>query len=384
MTPARWTAACALGCALIAATLLPPALSDDDPYLGWQPQVSAHLQAMEQRAWQRRYHAWHLERAYRTARGVATAERAFGSRQQAGPQPLVWFDSDVPESVRVRVRELVGAEQTARGTWRGKGAVGLMVVTDTATTLDGVHVFFSSGATASTQVLTVAAPGGERCVVVVRLGRNALAGGGPIAPDGKLQDACAFFDAFGAPGAQIAAWLSATHFTFARRLSFAPDTAEARVPWYAAGGFWAEDAARPRCAGGDAAACRATLLPDQTRNSFSNGWWGTTDLSVPSLDQSMERSGSSGFDGTLMESLVRDLGPERFQRMWQSSKALPDAYFDATGQPLASWLRERVVGYAGPYHLGPLPTPPAALLSIVTIVLFMAVSVRMARRPAVA
>ncbi len=91
-----------------------------------------------------------------------------------------------------------------------------------------------------------------------------------------------------------------------------------------------------------------------------------------------------GFSATLLDAMVRSIGPERFQRMWQSQKSLDSAYFDATGEPLAAWVHVRTVAMDGPYHIGPLPTATAAILTIVTLMLSLVFSMRFARRPAAA
>jgi hypothetical protein len=390
MTVPRWVMMCAFGCALIAISLLPPDEGDDAPYFARQSVGNSHAEAMTMRAGLRSAHGWSLWRAYRAARTDETLRRVLGAQPLAHTDPLVWFDADVPERMRKRVRDVVAAERAARGEWRGRAGVALAVFVDTAGSLDGVRVPWArnSGLSVSTQVLAATPATGNRCVVVVRLGPHALAAEDSIAAGSMLMDACAFYDAFGTPGPQIAMWLDKTAFTFSRRLSFAPpDSGEPHAIDYSEIAFLrSEDGNRERCAGGDIASCPLLLLPNARDGvlSFWTYWtyWRTRDLSVPPVGLSIEHTGTSGgFASALLEALARDLGPARFERMWQSNKALPDAYFDVTGEPLAAWLQRRVVRYDGPYHVGPLPTPTSALLSLVAIVALLALSIRTAPRP---
>lgn len=393
MTPGRWIAMCVLGCAFMAVTLLPPDLSGDDAYFGWRPRVHSHEQMMQQRAQIWRWHGQQLWMAYQVARDAETAQRVFGSRSSPGSEqfrPVIWFDSDVPGAVRRRVSEVIAGEVAARGQWHGHGAVGLLVFMDTTTTLDGAPMpwAFYGNLTLTTQVLPASKATGDRCVTVVRLGPKALTGGPSAIPaDGLLLDGCAFYDAFGAPGPAISEWLFRERFAFARTLSFAPaDTMLNRVPPYARNMFFIDDEPRARCAGGDLAACATTLHRGDAENPSWTNYWGSPDRSVPasaSHESTRFFSGTARSDSPL-QLLVRDLGPERFQRVWQSPRSIEQAYFDVTGESLAEWLRRQLVSYAGPYHIGPLPAPTSALLTIIAIVALMAASVRFAKRPTVA
>jgi hypothetical protein len=393
MTPGRWVAMCVLGCALMAVTLLPPDLSGDDLYFGWRPRVHSHEQMMQQRAQIWRWHGQQLWMAYQVASDAETAQRVFGSRPSnvSGPfKPVIWFDSDVPGAARRAVSEAIAAEVAARGEWHGHGAVGLLVFMDTATTLGGAPMpwAFLGNLTLTTQVLPANRATGDRCVTVVRLGPKALTGDPSAIPaDGLLLDGCAFYDAFGAPGPAISAWLYRERFAFARTLSFASaDTTLSQIPLYARNLFYIDDEARARCAGGDLAACATTLHRSEAGNLSWSYYWGSPDRSVPasaSHESTRLFNGASHSDSPL-QLLVRDLGPARFQRVWQSPRPIEQAYFDVTGEALAGWLRRQLVSYAGPYHIGPLPTPTSALLTIVAIVALMAASVRFAKRPTVA
>ena len=209
MTPGRWILACITGCLIVAAALLPPPVSDDELfYISWRPEWNGHERTLERRTQIARAHAGLLMRAYSNAHDEAAAQRLFGPARASGPTPaandsvLIWFDSDVPDAARHRIKQIVAAEDSARGSWRGKGAVGILVFTDTATAMDGVGLPWGrSGLSVATKVLPVSKATGGRCVTVVRLGHAVLARGDTIAADRQLLDGCAFYDAFGEPGA---------------------------------------------------------------------------------------------------------------------------------------------------------------------------------------
>ena len=82
-----------------------------------------------------------------------------------------------------------------------------------------------------------------------------------------------------------------------------------------------------------------------------------------------------------MAALVRELGPARFQRLWQSPKSIEDAYFDATGEPIAAWLNRGLVRSRGPYRIGPLPDATALLLALIIVAACAASAMRWAKRP---
>jgi hypothetical protein len=386
MTASRWITGCVLGCLVIAVLFLPPQ-QEEDPFYRWTPRRSAREQGLDMRMQNRRVHGELLWQAYRGAHDVDVARHVFGENA-AGSTPVegvpVWFDSDVPAAMRRDVSQLLGTDESARGNWHGKGGVGVLVFTDTATTVDGNRLpwGYNSGLIASTTMLLPTRETGDRCVTVIRIGHFALISGGTIPPDRALLDGCAFYDAFGKPGPQIAAWLDSSKVGYARTLSFAqPDSATLHPRrWGYEESFYSDDGFA-RCAANDLPACSA-MIREPILNFYWRYWH---DTSVPAPMEAIESDRRArGFNATLLDAMVREIGPERFDRVWQSPKSLDSAYFDATGEPLVAWIHTRVVAMDGPYHIGPLPTATSAILTIVTIVLSLALSVRFARRPAAA
>lgn len=386
MTMKRWIAGCVLGCLILAVALLPPQTADD-PFYRWTPRWSTREQGLNARVESRQVHAHLLWVAYRHAHDVDVAHREFaanGARGTPAGGMSVWFDTDVPEATRREVSRALDTDESARGSWRGKGGVGVLVFTDTATSVDGVRLpwGYNSGLIVSTKVLPPTPATGDRCVTVIRIGHLALHTAGMLAPDRALLDGCAFYDAFGQPGPHIAAWMDSTHAGFARALSFAPpDSMSLKLSRWGYDDFFYGDERFARCAASDLAACSG-MVGEPSVNFYWRFWH---DASVPAPAEATESNQRGrGFNATLLDAMVRDIGPERFERVWQSQKSLDSAYFDATGESLGSWVHRRTVAMDGAYHIGPLPTATSAILTIVTIVLSLALSMRLARRPAAA
>ena len=380
-SPARWSLACLVGCALIAVTFLPAGYdTEDSPRDYWmrspihlrEDQVSQRLSV----SWE---HATLLNRSYKAALDAELANRAFGATHADAAKPVVYYGADIPAAVRARVQQLIDNEIAARGEWTGHGAVGILVRSDTGTTLGGnkLPAFYDRDRSLTTVVLPPTAANGNHCVTVVRLRHHAFTDMPAAFSTARLPlDGCAFTDAFGAPGPQIANWLQRSHFTFARRLSYSPsDTALKKAwAWYDNG-----DDQSKRCRGGIDSACVASAVGD-SRFDLWYGW--RPDYSVAAPDASDEVLGEiGGFRDTFMESLARDLGSARFQRMWRSQKPLAEAYFDETGEPLANWIRARQTLYNGPYKIGPMQPPSSAFLTLLSILILAAITIRFAPRP---
>jgi hypothetical protein len=385
MTVERWIAACVLGCLVLAVALLPPQ-PDEDPFYRWTPEWSNQQRGLEDRAQSARIHGMMLWAAYRNAHDREIAQREFGGKPVTASHGgvSIWFDADVPEAARRSVTKLLTPAHSGLGNWQGKSDVGVLVFTDTAATVGGMHLpwGYNSGLIASTKVLPASRETGGRCITIIRLGHLVLNGGGAVGPDQGLLDGCAFYDAFGTPGPRIAEWLERGRFSFARSLSFeTPDSATAKAEQWGADNYLWSDEKLSRCGGNDLAGCSALL--QQLDTSFMWKYW--HDGSVPQPAESPEISQRArGLSATLLNTMVREIGPERFQRVWQSPRSLDSAYFDATGEQLAVWTHRRIVAFDGPYHIGPLPTATSAILTILAILVSLALSARFARRPAAA
>lgn len=378
LSPLRWSLACLLGCALIAVTLLPPGHEDDSSaYYYWQSPVRLRELRMQRREGVVARHSGLLYRNFRAAQDSEAAVQLFGTHHDTAAAPIVTFAPDIPAALRRRVADLIASERTSRGAWSGHGAVGVMVVADTATAVEGVPLRTFRPDRPTFSILPATGANGDHCVTVIRLGHGALAGRADFSRYHLPLDGCAFTDAFGAPGPRIAEWLRSTRYQFARRLALSTGVPEKYLQYwmYDQGGINSM-----KCRGGADSACLAAVQGPQDDAFGYAGYW--SDRSVPPPFESAESwRDIADWDETLLEALARDLGPARFQRVWRSQRALPEAYYDETGASFAGWIRARLTSIYGRYHTGPAPTREASLLILVTILALAAISVRLAPRP---
>lgn len=379
MTFERWGLATALGCAVLWTALVPTTEQSLDDWRDEMRPTSSHLAAWWTRYRGRSEHRQRLLSAYRSSIDLELAAAAFGSKPATAGDPDIWFASDVPAVTRASMLTLLEAERVARGPWRGRGAVGVMVILDTAT----FDVARKPGYTRrrwllSTRILMPSPAFGNRCVTVVRLRGPVPSSLDSIAPSRTLLDGCAFFDAFGRPGAEISRWLTATRFGRARSYAFVlPDSmrpvADAyrlwpngwRTGWYAAG---------RRCRAGVDAACMALL--DSALTGGSNG------IARPPLSGTPEVTpeGADSRDA-MLGSLARDLGAPRFDRVWRSPKPLALAYLDETGEPLGTWIRRQDIAQFTEARLGPATSPSSMTLTLLSVLALLGAAVRFAARP---
>ena len=217
----------------------------------------------------------------------------------------------------------------------------------------------------------------------------------------------AFFAAFGQPGPKIRAWLDDVDFMHAASANFwSPAAVMPR--WYKS--MWdgvehaafddrlraymdrmlgypsgRTNAAVIRCASGQANECpdvvmAGSLPPDQAREPIERG--------LPQPRNWYYEFGYVGdrsyrdFRPRLLADMVRDVGVDRFRKIWTSQRKINEAYAEATGTPfetaMADYVRRSVGGGAS---LGPsLPARPAVSAMIIVLVLLIGVAGRVVRR----
>lgn len=385
ITFTRWAISCGLAAGVVAALVLPA--SDDDSSRSAYSYYSYRLNGTEllsQRSRAASVRERSLLSRYESAADVAMAQRAFASSTSPARPLAVWFAPDVPDNARRHVTDLIDAERGARPAWRDHGSVGILVITDTATTLGGVKLptRFDGDRLVTTAVLPPSRETGDRCVTVIRLRHTALVTP-PTLSAGRLpMDGCAFVDAFGAPGAWIAQWLANERFGFARRLALVQPAAERDVPRY----LWEQGGiASMQCRGGNDSMCVAAATKTFAGFWAANPYSYLEDQGAETRVESKETlSRFAPTDEGLLESLARDLGPTRFQRVWQSPKPLADSYFDETGESFGRWERARLVEAYGVYRTGPSPSGAVLIVTLTVVALVAQISILRAARPSLA
>jgi hypothetical protein len=233
-------------------------------------------------------------------------------------------------------------------------------------------------------ILLPEALGGDRCATVFGPRQvNLLNYGNPLGP-------CAWFAAFGPPGAGTKAWLDSTHYlaavNFAGRTNRAAQfhlvdgtasqlqrersvmqafSYEGNVEWVA-------------CLAGRPTVCESLLLRRQPPS------WGYGLLAGPEPGYLLYWRFANGppDGGSFFTTVLDDFGAERTAMIWRSSKPLPEAFLLATGQPLDAWMQRAMATYEGVhYRAGPwLQLESLLMLLVLSGGLLFAV-LRWGRRP---
>lgn len=229
--------------------------------------------------------------------------------------------------------------------------------------------------------------------------------------DGELLGPCAFYAVFGAPGPKVRAWLDTVEFYHAAAPNFWSPP-EIMPPWYRS--VWTDNAptnfgeqlvaylwrmtvrasgpdgaAMTRCASGKASDCADVLLarpratravreqePPQPGMPFS-GRYGFFEYVSYIGDRSFR-----DFRPRLLADMAREVGVDRFRKIWTSTKPIDEAYADATGTPfeigMMNYARRSIGGAAS---IGPsLPVQPVVTALVIVVILLVGVSARLARR----
>ncbi|MDX2184307.1 MAG: hypothetical protein SFW08_10010, partial [Gemmatimonadaceae bacterium] len=238
-------------------------------------------------------------------------------------------------------------------------AGGLIATTTDATAYPGVP----------TRFVSLPATPNDACVVSLRVrftgdDQAAMQRAQYVADAGP----CVFVSAFGLPGTAIRAWLDSTEWIAAtgwlvptvrepvQRAKRFPERSVAATlrvfdaldPWRGAARF--DAAPLLSCIGGRDTGCvdaammpQRSRLPDVARPAF-----GVLRLPIWRTYEVLPEVGADGelyngdhqiFAADLLPTLLRELGPVRFQRVWQSSLPLPESYARETGEPFAAWAR---------------------------------------------
>jgi hypothetical protein len=319
--------------------------------------------------------------ALRLLHGRAVAESAV-ARAGLNADVALWSAPDVPAATVERVRGGI-ARQLAALPARDSGmrlAVG--IVLDTGESLAGVTVPRVSGAWRT----DVAIPGTiapDVCGVVLRVSAPYQISG-PSANTRRaveylehspaLLGACAWYLAYGAPGAGVARWLdSVRHLPVAGRGEAffgsgrsRQSAAQARSPRRSP---FEEEllslAPMHACAAGRLQWCEALLLGGLDRHLFPPAV-GVAGVAVdPQRAFSRTPYPALAVPRTLLSQIEREIGPDAFRRLWRSARPFDEAFLDVRGNPLGDWVHGRIVAQSGAVPSGPYPERSTTLALIV-------------------
>jgi hypothetical protein len=202
---------------------------------------------------------------------------------------------------------------------------------------------------------------------------NTTFGGFPTAQDLGL---CGFFNAFGEPSPQVAltlrdqGWIAASGGY--SRGSPAPPAMWGVTPYFNA--FYSN---RERadgivaCASGRTAVCRDAV--------FSAGV--TIGTPVPPSSDFVVGArleplrGNSGMRAHLLGDLARELGAEKFGRVWRSPTDIPAGYAAVTGEPFDTYLLRWLQHAIGKTAIGPQLSVHILLVTLVSVLLGLVVGI---------
>lgn len=198
----------------------------------------------------------------------------------------------------------------------------------------------------------------------------------------RVLGTCAFYAAYGAPGAGIREWLARTRATAAEYLT--PPPALAGTPGVVELSSWRREYELAACRAGVATWCeelfeRRGLRPLTAIRSAAG------DSLVAAPNVSITTNGGLGDDrsivsGGLLAALAQDLGERRFATLWASDEGPTAAYAALEGLPLSSWVREHVATHVAEYRRSALPPVGTLLFTLLVGGAVSGTTFRLARR----
>jgi hypothetical protein len=379
-----WLAIAFVGCLAIGVAVLPA--DGSGAFTSWMDlKTHSPEDAWVQRMQARAGHFYDVESVFRGMRVMSEAQQQFAPAPGKIGAPDVRFGSDVPQTFRVTFTRALSEERAAQHEWTGHGKVGILVVLDTAIRVNGIELERMRGSWNGTYTRVIP-PGpatGDRCVTVVTIPSgdpwSRMLEGRPIGPMHPLLDACGFYDAFGAPGAEIARELVSAKYGFARGyfpLS-PPDTTKHPVEY----SWLGRGTQLGRClAGADTMCVQMWLGSSEDQRGFSTvpgrgDWYGITAIRAPWRSIRML---------TQLSRLAIAVGPQRFEKIWTSPKTIEAAYFDETGETLPSFIRSNMAAEVGSYRAGPSTPLISTTITLFAIAATLAAALRFSPRPTVA
>ncbi|HEY3221963.1 MAG TPA: hypothetical protein VGJ80_14630 [Gemmatimonadales bacterium] len=192
---------------------------------------------------------------------------------------------------------------------------------------------------------------------------------------------CAFYAAFGTPGAPVRSWLAARRWELASTLDPGPrgrsnsiiGMAEPRYSWY-----WDAIYSLPPTAVGclarRSASCRAAVLA---------GASDAPSVRLPDIVQIDRRWGRVPRlveAGRYLGDVAHAVGRDRFLTFWTSPQPVDTALATALKRPVGEWTAEWLADFARPIRLGPAPPLGGVALACAIALLAIAIVVGTASR----
>lgn len=308
-------------------------------------------------------------------------------RAQEIPGPAVYFagPDSLSDSARGLVRALLDRAWNRLGLGVSKISVGVVISVvfqrpppqEAPAHMPQADVFLIPDSTNRTTCLAF--------VPIIYWGRPGILTLARPAPTSELAEqlhrslgTCAYFAKFGAPGQEIARWLTSRHYDLAEdpwtlrtpaRSSRAGELLNPDKAW-----FWYEVYRY----GPDAVRCLAGRPTACSRSALARGPGPA--VPIVSTEENWRTPASPAGANRYFADLVDDIGPERFGRFWNSELPVDTALATAMRMPVGEWTRRWQATLVPPIRLGPAApfsaTLLATLLGVAMVVLVMLTAAR--------
>jgi hypothetical protein len=384
LTPFRWVAALVAGCLVVAVALLTtpessPGTVDPEQTLVRRDELSRG-------------------RARRAALDLTIARLMDSTRAVAARAPIapvrIFRDPAIPAEARASLDSLAARSTKQLGA-QPRGGVDVFFAYDTAQHLRGVST--ATYGLALAYVLPSRA--GERCSVIMpfpkypRLRRLVVGFFGTEMFSHQLLGPCAYYAAFGMPGAPVDRWLRQRGWA----LTGDGDWTRAAEPFdfdYYQGAtrqpllYMGVSTGGVKCAAGRVDLCEHEVMT-RASGGFSTWWMGNPWRWIGNTLIAQSRSPNTaqyGFtlgnsalgrrENRMLTDMVRTLGRDRFGLFWTSNEPVPTAFEKAAGMPLGQWTANWAVEQYGPVTAGPGVSASSLMVSALVAVLAIFIAVR--------
>jgi hypothetical protein len=204
---------------------------------------------------------------------------------------------------------------------------------------------------------------------------NTIFGGFPTAQD---LGPCGFFNAFGEPSPQVALTLRDQGW-IAASAGYARGSPAPPAMWGVTPYFNVYYSNRERadgivaCASGRTEVCRDAVF--STGVTFGTPVPPSSDFVVAARLEPLR--GNSAMRAHLLGDLARELGPEKFGRVWRSPTDIPAGYAAVTGEPFDAYLLRWLQHAIGKTAIGPQLSVHILLVTLVSMLCGLAVGITM-------
>lgn len=359
LTPLRWIAAAVAGCLILLYALM----GIDRRYRNVRPRDSkdADRDKISSRTYaeERRTRGFAVQ--YRMTQLLDSTRRGVDRGATTPPGVRAFYDSAIPREARPALESLV-ARAAGRSTEMGKVGVDVYFVYDTIRFVRGVLRATVYGSQAAYQIPMTA---GERCTVLVRIGRDPSVQGqiarvfrSQAAAD-QLLGPCAYYRAFGSPGPGVSDWLSGGGWMLGVDGSWSRPPIPLQIgpprSKYSSGPSLALRYLSPtsiRCVRGEVDRCEASAIAGVDRPVLKS----TANIVTRSVTLGPRMFGSPRFgvrEPEMLAGMVRTIGRDRFEKFWTAGDSVAPAFRRAAGEPLGVWVSRWMVEQYGAVEAGP-------------------------------